>query len=122
MPANFWHLRREYSSEAVVVTEVHADIVRAGSVAEAHLADALEGVAHNIPKALAAAPVFTTALRCALSLAQPDLIRSNRGLTRTTKQFARATDNVRLMRKLSEQLLGPNLRTHARRLNTRAAE
>ena len=97
MTTNFRHLHREHSSEAVVVTEMLADIACAGWVAEAHLADA---IAHNMPVALTMAHVFTRTLRCALSLARPDLVLSNRGLTRTTKQIARATENVRLRRKL----------------------
>ena len=41
---NFWHLHRKFNSEALFVTEVHADIVSTGSVV-APFADALEAVA-----------------------------------------------------------------------------
>jgi hypothetical protein len=76
---------------------------------------------------LTAAHVFTTASRRALRIAQPDHVLCDQGLTRTTKQLARATETVRLMRKLSEQLRdklssasGPE--DYARLQTTRAAE
>ena len=124
---NSWHLHRKFNSEALFVTEVHADIVSIGSVVEAHFADALEAVAHEITEALTAAHVFTTASRRALGTAQADHVLCDQGLIRTTKQLARATETVRLMRKLSEQLRdklssasGPE--DYARLQTTRAAE
>ena len=104
MTANSWHLHRKFNSEARFVTEVHADIVSTGSVVEAHFADALESVVHEITEALTAARVITMASRRALRLARPDHVLCDRGLARTTKQLARATKTVQLMRKLSEQL------------------
>ncbi len=74
------------------------------SDSEVRIADALETVVHEMIEALTAAHVFTTTSRRALRLVPSDHVLCDRGLTRATEQLARATEAVRLMRQLSEQL------------------
>jgi hypothetical protein len=97
------------------VTEVHADIVPAGSAAAAQLADVLAAITHEMSEALTAVRLYTKTSARALRPVWPDRVLADQGLSRATEQIARAIETVHLMRKLSEQLPESNRRETIKR-------
>jgi PAS domain-containing protein len=115
MTAAFWHLRRKFNGEARFVTELHADIVPAGSAAGAQLADVLAAITHEMSNALTAVRLYAETSARSLRTVCPDRVVADQGLGRATKQIDRAIKAVRLMRTLREQLTETNRRETIKR-------
>jgi len=103
--ASSWHLHPKSNGGAPLVTEVHADIVPAGSEAGAALADIVTALSHEMREALTALGLYTMASRRVLRAAWPDCVLAGQALTQAMGQIHRTNETVRLMRELSQQLL-----------------
>ena len=103
--ASSWHLHPKSNGEAPLVTEVHTDIVPAGSEAGAALADIVAALSHEMREALTALGLYTMASRRVLRAAWPDRVLAGQALARAMEQIPRTIETVRLMRELSQQLL-----------------
>jgi signal transduction histidine kinase len=104
MAANYWHLHRDTDSAEARVTEVHADVVAAGTLAGRQLADAMTTMAHELSQPLTAIGSYLTASQRDLERGWPDRERATQGMARANAQIARATETVRLIRSLGELL------------------
>ncbi len=119
--ANYWQLHQPADDRGPVVTELHSDILPAGTQSAANLADVLATMAQELSQPLTAAGGYIGGAHRALQPAWPDKVRSDQGITKASAQLARAGEIIQRMRELGHSLRNPRLlRSHASLVGTLA--
>jgi signal transduction histidine kinase len=104
LTGNYWHLHTEAHGPGPLVTELHHDIVPAGSPARSALADILATMAQELSEPLTAIGAYVSAAQRVLQPAWPDRTQASHAIHRATGQLARATATLGQMRALSTSL------------------
>jgi hypothetical protein len=118
---NHWRLHQPAGDRGAIVTELHADILPAGTPAAANLADVLTTIAQELSQPLTAAHGYIGGAGRALQPAWPDRVRSDQGISKARAQLDRAAEIVQQMRELGHNLRKPRLvRSHASLISTLA--
>ncbi len=111
--ASHWHLHR--ADEDSFVTELHADIVPAGTPAAGQLADVFTAIAQEMSQPLAALGGYITGVHRLLDRPWPDRAHLDRGIAEAGAQVARAAEVLKRVRMLGDNLRDTRLRgAHAR--------
>ena len=106
LTAHYWHLHGHADPQDVLVTELHSDIVLAGTRTAAQLADVIAAATHELSQALTATGNYVTAADRALQPAWPDKARSSQALMAAAGQIDRIKEGMRLFREVGEALRG----------------
>ena len=115
MAANHWHLHRRTNDQEMLVTELHSDIVAAGTDAGRQLADVMTTIAQELSQPLTALGSYISGVRRGLEPAWSDKLRLEQGMTEAAAQLARTSEALNRLRALGENLRDPRLRgPHAR--------
>ena len=115
MVANSWHLHRRTGDQDMLVTELHSDIVAAGTDAGRQLADVMTTIAQELSQPLTALGSYISGVRRGLEPAWSDKLRLEQGMTEAAAQLARTSEALNRLRSLGENLRDPRLREpHAR--------
>jgi PAS domain-containing protein len=115
LAANHWHLHRRTNDQDMLVTELHSDIVAAGTDAGRQLADVMTTIAQELSQPLTALGSYISGVRRGLEPAWSDKLRLEQGMTEAAAQLARTSEALNRLRSLGENLRDPRLRdSHAR--------
>jgi hypothetical protein len=99
----------------MLVTELHSDIVAAGTDAGRQLADVMTTIAQELSQPLTALGSYISGVRRGLEPAWSDKLRLEQGMTEAAAQLARTSEALNHLRSLGENLRDPRLRdSHAR--------
>ena len=97
------------------MTELHSDIVAAGTDAGRQLADVMTTIAQELSQPLTALGSYISGVRRGLEPAWSDKLRLEQGMTEAAAQLARTSEALNRLRALGENLRDPRLRgPHAR--------
>jgi PAS domain-containing protein len=115
LAANHWHLHRRTSDQDMLVTELHSDIVAAGTDAGRQLADVMTTIAQELSQPLTALGSYISGMRRGLEPAWSGKLRLEQGMTEAAAQLTRTAEALNRLRILGENLRDPRLREpHAR--------
>ena len=113
--ANHWHLHGRTDDQEMLVTELHSDIVVAGTEAGHQLADVMTTIAQELSQPLTALGSYISGVRRGLEPAWSDKLRLEQGISEAAAQLARTSEALNRLRALGENLRDPRLRgPHAR--------
>ncbi len=104
MTGNYWYLHTDAHDPAALVTEVHYDIVPAGTPACGDLADILATIAHELSQPLTAIDAYMSAARRTLERAWPERTQARQAIDQAIGQLGRAKAALGQMRALSASL------------------
>jgi len=107
--AHRWQLHR--SGGEMFVTELHSDIVPAGTPAADQLADVIATIAQELSQPLAALGGYIGGVQRAFARPWPDRSYLEQGITEAGKQVARAARLLQRVRTLGESLRSPRMRS-----------
>jgi len=107
--ANHWHLHPNTGGAGVLVTEIHCNIVQAGSPAGRELADVVTTVAHELSQPLTAVVSYLSVARAAIKPARPDNTGAGPAITNANAQLVRVREILDRMRAISETLTDSRL-------------
>jgi PAS domain S-box-containing protein len=101
--SNHWYLHQA-QGRTLVVTELHSDIVPAGTPAGSDLADIFTAMTHQLSEPLTAVSGYVSAAKRDLHPAWPDKVRASQAINRAVRQLARARETLNRMRALGAKL------------------
>jgi hypothetical protein len=119
--ANYWKLHQDDTGAGTVVTEVHSDIVSAGTATAKQLADAMTTIAYELRQSVTALSESVLGAKRALQYPGLDRRQLTRGITAAIAEIDCASEAVDRVRALSETLRNPRSHElHARLAAVRA--
>jgi hypothetical protein len=109
MVANHWHLHPATNDQGRLVTELHSEIVPAGTDTAIGLADILTTVAHELSQKLTGAGNYVRAAQRTLQQAALNKTRLDHGITEAVVQVAQTAEILQRLRALGDNLRDPRL-------------
>jgi signal transduction histidine kinase len=101
--SHHWRLNQA-EGRTRLVTELHSDLVPAGTTAASDLADVIAAISHQLSEPLTAIGAYMSAARRALEPAWPDRLQSSQAIDRAIRQLARVRETLNRMRALGTKL------------------
>jgi hypothetical protein len=102
--SNHWHLHDQPQGRTPLVTELHSDIVPAGTPTSGDLADILAAMTRQLSEPLTAASAYVSAAQRDLQPSWPDRMRASQAMDRAARQLARARETLSRIRVLGAGL------------------